>query len=173
MKKKKIVYVALSADILHEGQINILKIAAKLGEVTVGLLTDTAISTFKKFPHLKYKQRFIVLKSLKYVKNIIPQNTLDYGENLKKIKPDYLVHGDDWKKGIQKKTRDRAIKMIRQWRGKLVEPNYTKNISSSQIKNKIAEIRTTPDVRRSKLKRLNNNPIKIEKKDLKKILLSL
>ena len=164
MKKKKIVYVALCADILHEGHIKILKIAAKLGEVTVGLLTDTAISTYKKFPYLKYKQRFTVLKSLKYVKNIIPQNTLDYGENLKKIKPDYLVHGDDWKKGIQKKTRDRAIKMIRHWGGKLVEPNYTKNISSSQIKKKIARIGTTPDVRRSKLIRL------IQAKDLVRVI---
>ena len=90
MREKKIVYVGLSADILHEGHINILKIAAKLGDVTVGLLTDYAISTYKKFPNLKYKQRAIILKSLKYVKSVIPQDTLDYTKNLKILKPDLI-----------------------------------------------------------------------------------
>jgi|TARA_Y100000310_G_scaffold97117_1_gene94781 phosphoenolpyruvate phosphomutase len=152
--KKKVVYIGLSADILHEGHINILKISAKLGDVTVGLLTDKAISTYKKFPHFKYKQRAIILKGLKYVNNIIPQDTLDYTKNLKIVKPDFLVHGDDWKKGIQKKTREKALKALKNWGGKLIEPKYTKNVSSSLIKKKIAEIGTTPDIRRSKLKRL-------------------
>ena len=154
MIKTKIVYVGLSADILHEGHINILKTAAKLGSVTVGLLTDKAIFSYKKFPLLDYKQRAVVLKSLKYVKKIYPQDSLDYTENLKIFKPDYLVHGDDWRKGIQKKTRSLAIKTLKKWGGKLIEPKYTKNISSSQIKAKILKIGTTPDARRSKLKRL-------------------
>ncbi len=164
MNKKKRVYVGLSADILHEGHIKILKTAAQLGDVTVGLLTDRAISTYKKFPILDYKQRAIVLKSLKYVKNIYPQDTLDYTKNLKIFKPDFLVHGDDWKKGIQKKTRSSAIKTLKKWGGKLVEPKYTKNISSSLIKKKILEIGTTPDARRTKLKRL------IYSKDLVRII---
>ena len=137
--KKKVVYIGLSADILHEGHINILKISAKLGDVTVGLLTDKAISTYKKFPHFKYKQRATILESLKYVNNIIPQDTLDYTKNLKIVKPDFLVHGDDWKKGIQKKTREKALKALKNWGGKLIEPKYTKNVSSSLIKKKIAE----------------------------------
>ena len=102
-KLRKKVYIGLSADILHEGHINILKIASKLGDVTVGLLTDSAISSYKKLPHLNYKQREVVLKNIKFVKKVIPQKTLDYRNNLKLIKPDYVVHGDDWKKGIQKK----------------------------------------------------------------------
>jgi len=88
MIKTKIVYVGLSADILHEGHINILKTAAKLGSVTVGLLTDKAIFSYKKFPLLDYKQRAAVLKSLKYVKKIYPQDSLDYTENLKIFKPE-------------------------------------------------------------------------------------
>ena len=76
--KKKQVYVGLAADILHEGHINILRTAYELGDVTIGLLTDSAISTYKKFPHLNYKQRDIVLKNIKYVKKVIPQKTLDY-----------------------------------------------------------------------------------------------
>ena len=136
MKKKK-VYIAMAADILHEGHINILKIANKLGVVTVGLLTDKAISTYKKFPFLNYRQRAIVIKSIVYVKKVIPQKTLDYTINLKRLKPDYLVHGDDWKKGIQKLTRAKAIKTLKKWNGKLIEPKYTKNISSSLIKKKL------------------------------------
>ncbi len=155
MNKKK-VYVGLSADILHNGHINILKVASKLGDVTVGLLTDSAISSYKKLPHLNYLQRKTVLESLKYVKKIIPQDTLDYSKNLIKIKPNYLVHGDDWRKGIQKKTRIKAIKILKKWGGKLVEPKYTKDVSSSMIKKKIIEIGTTSSTRRSKLKRLIN-----------------
>ena len=55
----------------------------------------------------------------------------NYVENLNLVKPDYVVHGDDWKTGVQKKTRDRVIKVLKEWSGKLIEPKYTKNISSS------------------------------------------
>ena len=89
MKKK--VYVALSADILHEGHINILKIASKLGKVTVGLLTDKAIAEYKKLPLLNYNQRRQVVVSLKYVKEVIPQATMDYSPNLKTLRPDFFV----------------------------------------------------------------------------------
>ncbi len=157
MKKnqiKKKVYVGLAADIMHEGHINILRIASNLGEVTVGLLTDQAISSYKKLPHLSYNQRKVVIKNLKFVKNVIPQTTLDYRPNLKIIKPNFVVHGDDWKSGIQKITRNQVIKTLKQWGGKLIEPKYTKSISSSQIKEKIYKVGTTPDVRRLKLKRL-------------------
>ncbi len=154
MKKK--VYVGLAADILHEGHINILKRANTLGEVTVGLLTDQAISSYKRFPHLNYKNREAVLKNLSFVKKIIQQDTLDYEKNLIKIKPDFLVHGDDWKEGIQKNIRSKAIKTLKRWGGRLVEPKYTKNISSSMIKDKIREIGVTSDSRKSKLKRLIN-----------------
>ena len=104
MKKNKQVYVGLSADILHEGHINILKIANKLGNVTVGLLTDKAISSYKNIPHLSYTQRELILKNIKLVKKVIPQETLDYSNNLNQIKPDYGVHGDDWKTGVQKQV---------------------------------------------------------------------
>ena len=154
MKKKILVYVGLSADILHEGHINILKTANKLGEVTVGLLTDKAIASYKKIPHLSYKQREIVLKNMKYVKKVIPQNTLDYRPNLNLLKPKYVVHGDDWQTGIQKVTRMQVIKTLKKWNGKLIEPKYTKNISSSLIKENILRVGTSPDKRKSKLRRI-------------------
>lgn len=156
MKKSNVkkVYIGLAADIMHEGHINILKVGFKLGEVTVGLLTDKAIASYKKLPHLTYNQRKIILENLNFVKKVIPQNTLDYRPNLKLLKPDYVVHGDDWKKGVQKETRKQVISTLKKWNGKLIEPSYTKNISSSSIKEKMFLTGTSPDTRRLKLKRL-------------------
>jgi len=154
MKSKKIVYVGLSVDIIHEGHINILKTASKYGEVIVGLLTDDAIASYKNIPHLNYNRRKIIVQNIKYVKKVIPQNTLSYVANLNLIKPHFVVHGDDWKKGVQKQTRKDVIKTLRKWSGKLIEPKYTKNISSTLIKNRILEIGASPQNRISRLKRL-------------------
>ena len=155
-KNKKIinVYVAFSADILHVGHINILRTASKLGNVTVGLLTDEAIATYKTVPYLEYNKRKLIIQNIKYVNKVIPQKTLDYSHNLKLLKPNYVVHGDDWKKGAQKKTRDHVIKTLKKWSGKLVEPKFTKDISSSIIKDKILELALIPQNRVSRLKRL-------------------
>ena len=161
--KNKIVYVGLSADILHKGHINILKTASAYGDVIVGLLTDEAIASYKNIPYLDFKQRRIILENMRYVKRVIPQKTLDYVDNLNLIKPDYVVHGDDWKSGIQKKTRDRVVKILKKWSGKLIEPRYTKNISSTLIKKKISEA-ILPENRVSRLKRLMNS------KDIVRIL---
>ena len=154
MNIKKKVYVGLAVDIIHEGHINILKTANSYGEVTVGLLTDEAIASYKNIPHLDYKRRKIIIQNIKYVKKVIPQNTLDYVPNLNLIKPDFVVHGDDWKMGVQKKTRERVIKTLKKWSGKLIEPKYTKNISSTIIKNKVLELGAAPQNRVSRLKRL-------------------
>jgi phosphoenolpyruvate phosphomutase len=162
--KKKIVYVGLSADILHRGHINILKIAKSYGDVCVGLLTDQAIASYKNIPYLDYEKRKVVLENIKYVNKVVPQNTLDYVENLNKIKPDYVVHGDDWKTGVQKETRKRVIKTLAKWSGRLIEPKYTENISSSSIKKDMASIIATPENRVSRLKRL------IYSKDIVRIL---
>jgi len=164
MKKLKTVYVGLSADILHKGHINILKIASSYGSVCVGLLTDKAIASYKNIPYLDYEKRKIVLENIRYVKRVIPQNTLDYVENLKLIKPDYVVHGDDWKTGVQKETRKRVITTLKKWSGKLIEPKYTKNISSSLIKKEMTNIISSPLNRVSRLKRL------ISSKDIVRIL---
>ena len=154
MKSRKKVYVGLSADILHEGHINILKIANKYGDVIVGLLTDEAIASYKNIPYLDFNRRKIILQNIKFVKKVIPQETLDYVKNLNIIKPHYVVHGDDWKSGVQKKTRARVIKTLKKWSGKLIEPKYTKNISSSLIKTRILEVGSLPQNRVSRLKRL-------------------
>ena len=139
---------------IHEGHINILKTASKYGDVIVGLLTDDAIASYKNIPYLNFNRRKIVVQNIKYVKKVIPQNTLSYVPNLNLIRPDFVVHGDDWKKGVQKQTRLDVIKTLKKWSGKLIEPKYTKNISSTLIKNKILEIGASPQNRVSRLKRL-------------------
>jgi len=151
MKK---VYVAMSADLIHHGHLNIIKEARKLGEVIVGLLTDEAIASYKRLPYLSYKQRKIIVENMKGVKRVIPQYTLDYVPNLIKLKPDYVVHGDDWRTGIQKETRERVIKTLKKWSGKLIEIPYTKGISSTYLNAKMKEIGTTPEIRMKMLRRL-------------------
>ena len=151
MKK---VYVGMSTDILHHGHIKIIEKARNLGEVTVGLLTDEAIAAFKRLPLLSYEQRKMIIENIRGVKNVIPQKTLDYVPNLKKLKPDYVVHGTDWREGMQKKTRERVIETLKEWDGKIVEPEYTEGVSSTQLINEMLDAGTTPQIRMKKLRRL-------------------
>ncbi|MGF1765627.1 phosphoenolpyruvate mutase [Aliivibrio kagoshimensis] len=151
---KETVYVGMSADLLHPGHINILKEAAKLGDVTVGLLTDKAIASYKRLPYMTYDQRKEVVENIKGVVSVVPQETLDYRTNLIVLKPNYVVHGDDWKEGVQRETRMQVIECIESWSGKLIEIPYTPGISSTQLNRSVKEIGTTPDIRRARLRRL-------------------
>ena len=110
MSKRKIVYVAMSADLIHPGHLNIINKASKLGDVIIGLLTDNAIASYKRVPMMEYKDRQKIISSIKGVKKVIQQNTHDYTKNLKRIKPDFVVHGDDWKQGVQSTVRIKVIK---------------------------------------------------------------
>ena len=154
MNKK--VYVGMSADLLHPGHINILKEASKLGDVIVGLLTDKAIASYKRLPYMTFDQRKEVVENVKSVSEVIVQDTLDYRPNLNKLKPDFVVHGDDWREGVQIKTRKQVIDTLEKWGGKLVEIPYTKGISSTQLNKCLAEIGTTAEIRRGRLRRLIN-----------------
>jgi phosphoenolpyruvate mutase len=154
MSDKKIVYVAMSADLLHPGHINILEIASGYGEVVVGLLTDSAIASYKRLPFMTFSQRQIVVQNVKNVSRVIPQETLDYVPNLNAIKPDYVVHGDDWKSGVQSGTRQGVIDALSSWGGELIEVPYTKGISSTALIGAMKEIGVTPDIRRRQLRRL-------------------
>jgi phosphoenolpyruvate phosphomutase len=152
----KTVYVAMSADLIHPGHVNIIKTAMQYGEVVVGVLTDKAITSYKRLPHMTFEQREQVVESLKGVTRVIPQETLDYVPNLRMLKPDYVVHGDDWKEGVQRDTRQRVIDVLAEWGGELIEPPYTPGISSTELNKAVREVGTTPDVRRARLRRLLN-----------------
>jgi phosphoenolpyruvate phosphomutase len=154
MESSKTVYVGMSADIIHPGHLNIIHEAAKLGRVVVGVLTDAAIASYKRLPYLTYEQRSVIVENLKGVDEVIPQTTLDYVPNLEKIHPDYVLHGDDWKHGVQQQTRQRVIDCISKWGGKVIDIPYTQGISSSMLNKHIKEIGTTPEVRMKRLRRL-------------------
>jgi phosphoenolpyruvate phosphomutase / 2-hydroxyethylphosphonate cytidylyltransferase len=155
--QKKIVYVAMSIDLVHPGHLNIINEASKLGDVIIGLLTDKAIASFKRVPIMEYKDRFKVVSALKSVSKVIPQNTHDYRPNLRKIKPTYVIHGDDWKSGVQKTVRANVINELKKWNGKLVEIPYTKGISTTKLIDRERKIGTTPDIRRKALSRCLNS----------------
>lgn len=144
----------MGTDLVHHGHINIIEKARDLGEVTVGLLSDEAVTKFSRIPFLEYEERKRILENIKGVKEVILQKTLDYEENLRKLKPDYVVHGTDWRVGPQKHVRLKVIRILEEWGGKLVEPDYTEGISSSGLRNALREIGTTPDIRRKMLRRL-------------------
>lgn len=156
MSDDKIVYVGMSADIIHPGHLNIIRRAAELGKVTVGVLTDSAIASYKRLPYMTYEQRKEIIAALKGVERVVPQEQLDYVPNLLKYRPDYVVHGDDWQEGVQKYVRQAVIDTLATWGGKLVEVPYTRGISSTVLNNAIKGIGTTPDIRRNKLRRLLN-----------------
>ena len=148
------VYVAMSADLIHPGHMNIIQRARQHGEVTVGLLTDAAIAAYKRLPFLTYEQRKAVVEQIKGVARVVPQTTLDYVPNLKRIRPAYVVHGDDWKTGVQREIRRRVIEALAEWGGQLIEPAYTPGISSTQLNAGLRELGTTPEIRMRRLRRL-------------------
>lgn len=139
MDKKKLVYVPMAVDILHPGHINIIQTAAAYGEVMVGLFTDEAIATYKNPPYMDYETRKTVIENVKGVSCVVPQEVKDYAPNLLKYKPDYMVHGTDWREGPLAEVRKKAIDLMAEWGGQVIEPEYTKGISSSGIKLKIKE----------------------------------
>lgn len=152
------VYIGMSADLLHPGHLNIIenarKYAGKNGEVVVGLLTDKAIAGYKRLPYMTWEQRKKIIENVKGISRVIPQETLDYVPNLKLEKPDYVIHGDDWKSGIQAQTRKSIIEVMAQWGGKVIDIPYTKGISSTQLNASLREIGVTPDIRFNRFKRL-------------------
>jgi phosphoenolpyruvate phosphomutase / 2-hydroxyethylphosphonate cytidylyltransferase len=157
MKK---VYVSIIADLLHAGHINILNEASKIGDVTVGLLTSTAINELNETAYLKYEQRLDVIKSISMVSSVIPQTDASYKNNLLKLKPDYVVHGDDWIEGKQSKYRTEVINLLQEWGGELVEVKYSSEISDKNLKNQLMKLGVTTVNRLGSLKSLiKNKPI--------------
>ena len=159
---KRAVYVAMSADLLHPGHINILKIAREYadkikGEVVVGLLTDAAIASYKRLPYMNYEQRKAVLESISFIDKIIPQDTLSYEANIRALKPAFVIHGDDWKSGAQVKTRQNVLDTLNELGcGELIEPSYTQGISSTQLNADARAVGISTNARLSLLRRLIN-----------------
>ncbi|HOT63526.1 MAG TPA: adenylyltransferase/cytidyltransferase family protein, partial [Treponemataceae bacterium] len=150
----KSVYLGMTGDIIHPGIINILNEASKIGEVTVGLLTDSAIAAHKRLPYLSYDQRKQVVENLKGVARVVPQEDWSYVPNLKKYRPDVIIHGDDWRAGPLSKIREEVIATMREIGGEVVEVPYTKGINSTALNDTLKTLGTTPEVRMKTLRRL-------------------
>ncbi len=152
MNKK--IYVGMTADIMHPGLVHIINEAAKYGDVIVGLLTDRAIAAHKRLPYLTYDQRKVVVENIKGVSQVVPQDEWSYVNNLKKYKPDYIIHGDDWKVGSLRELREQVFEVMNKLGGKVIEIPYTQGINSSSLDKDIKVIGTTPEVRMKTLRRL-------------------
>lgn len=150
----KTVYLGMIGDIMHPGLINIIEQGAKYGELTIGLFTDKAIATNKRLPYLTYDQRKRVVENIKGVSKIVPQDEWSYIPNLLKYKPDYIIHGDDWKEGSEARLRAEVIETMKQIGGELIEIPYTQGINSSELDKEIKAIGTTPEIRLKTLRRL-------------------
>ena len=155
-KKYKTVYTSVCADYFHAGHMNIIKESRKLGKLIVGVMTDESIASYKRIPMISYEKRKDVVENIKGVWKVVPQNTLDYTENLRKYKPDIVTNGDDWREGPQKETRQKVIDVLKEWNGKLIEIPYTKGISSTKIIQSIRHDGVTTDERLCKLRRIIN-----------------
>ncbi len=154
MSKK--VYIGMSADVFHHGHVNIISEARKYGDVYIGLLNDKAVADYKRLPYLSWDKRKIILENIIGVKEVFEQSEWDYSPTIKKLKPDIMVHGKDWLEGPLAPYRERAIKALNSYGGKLIEIEYTKDVSSTEITLKEKIIGTTPDIRKATLKRLLN-----------------
>lgn len=152
MTKK--VYTAISADILHHGHINLIKKASEYGDLTVGILTDEVIATYKRLPVLDFEERSFIIENISGVKEVVSQDTLDYTDNLLKYKPDYVVHGDDWTNNDLKNIRLNVKKTLEGWGGQLIEIPYTQGVSVDKLNETVKSASMMPEIRRSKLRRL-------------------
>lgn len=145
--------MCFSTDIIHGGHIEIIKKAAELGEVTVGVLTDDVVANYKRFPLLSCKERMSIMENIVGVHQVVEQTTLSYVPNIREYKPDYVVHGDDWQSGFQKKIREEVIEVLKEYGGELVEFPYSKNKSYDLIEKSAREQLSIPDIRRGRLRR--------------------
>ena len=148
------VYVGMTADFLHHGHINLLQHARNLGAVTVGLLTDEAVLERKRLPALSFDERKKIIENIIGVQQVVPQKEWDYSANITLLKPDLMVHGNDWAQGPETGVRQRCLEALASYGGKLVEIPYTEGVSSGALKAATLDIGTTPDIRRKSLRRL-------------------
>jgi phosphoenolpyruvate phosphomutase len=152
--KEKTVFMSFSTDLIHGGHTRIIKRAAELGTLTIGALTDEAIAGYKRFPLLTLTERMEILRSINGVSQVIVQSSLTGEQTLRQLKPDYLVHGDDWVKGPQAGARDKIRELLKEWGGQLVEFPYSEDKNFSRLESFGQAQMSMPDFRRGRLKRL-------------------
>lgn len=154
--ENKIVYMCFSADMIHSGHIGIIRKAAALGKLVVGVLSDEAVASYKRFPLLPFEERKALFENISGVSKVIEQKKLSYKENLLSLKPDYVVHGDDWKEGIQKPIREEVLEVLATYGGELVEFPYAGDSKYTDLEKRARMELSTPDARRARLRKVLN-----------------
>ncbi len=152
--ENRTVYMCFSADMLHSGHIAIIKKAAKLGKLTVGVLSDEAVASYKRFPLVPFEERKSLFESINGVARVVEQKTLSYADVLRELRPAYVVHGDDWREGFQKPIRDEVVSVLAEYGGRLVEFPYTKGKQFDELEKMSRMQLGMPDQRRGRLRRL-------------------
>ena len=150
----KTVYMLFATDVIHEGHINVVKEAKKYGKVIGGVLCDAAMIRFNRFPTVSFDERVRMVKDIPEVDEVIVQNETLYENTLRKIKPDYVIHGDNWCEGPEKAIRDNAIRVMNELGGEVIEVAYTRNENVKKIDDRIKDKLSMPEFRRKRLKQL-------------------
>ena len=153
---EKIVYMCFSTDMIHSGHIAIIRKAEKLGKLVVGVLSDEAIASFKRYPLIPYEERKVLFENISGVSKVVKQDTLSYKDVLNEIKPDIVVHGDDWKEGFQKPIREEVVSILASYGGELVEYPYNKDERYDELEKQSRMQLGMPDYRRGRLRKLIN-----------------
>lgn len=153
-EEQKTVYMCFSTDMVHSGHIDIIRKAEKLGRLIVGVLSDEAVASYKRFPLLPFEERKSLFENIKGVSEVVEQKELSYTDIIRKFKPDYVVHGDDWREGFQKPIREEVVALLKEYGGELVEFPYSKDEKYDELERRSREQLSMPDARRKRLKKL-------------------
>ena len=150
------VYMCFSVDVLHSGHMAIIRKAARLGKLTVGVLSDEAVASFKRFPILPAEERMALFANIRGVERVVEQKTLSYRETLLALRPEIVVHGDNWREGFQRELRQEVIETLETYGGKLVEFPYSNDPRLKELENASRKELSLPDNRRGRLRKLLN-----------------
>ncbi len=153
---ERTVYMCFSTEYIHSGHMAIINKARRLGRLIVGVLSDEAVANFKRFPLIPFEERKTLLENIAGVERVVVQNTLSYAENLRELKPNYVVHGNDWCEGFQKPIRQEVIDILAEYGGRLVEYPYSNNPKYKELDAAHRAEASMPDIRRGRLRKLIN-----------------
>lgn len=156
----KTVFLSIGAEFIHGGHIAIIEKAAELGELTVGVLSDEAIMSYRGYPVLTYEERCNVISHIKGVSRVIKKDSLGYEKVISELRPDYIVHSDRWRG----KAKEKILNLLQKYGGELVEFPYTDKPEYEIFETQANELRYMPEVRRAKLRRalqLTDRPLRV------------
>ena len=151
MKK---VYTCFCTDVVHEGHQNLINKAREYGEVTVGVLSERAMIRYDRFPTISEEERVAMIKAMPGVSAVVIQDSIKYDKIFEMLRPDYIVHGDNWKSGPLSFMRENVLQNIGKYGGELIEVPYTYNPNVKKIDARRNDRLAMPDFRRARLKRL-------------------